>query len=141
MSDEDDSTEGASQAIVFVPEFFKLTPEEQLAYLTKVGERVLAHRYRYYVQDQPMLADFEYDYLERYYEALAAHLGQPNTFSNMVGYNHDIPGAREIAAAVEAGMDDYGVWLEEMQAIWDRIGQPRYRKEAVKAESAERIDS
>lgn len=95
-------------------------------YLEALGDRLLSHRYRYYVLDDPELVDYEYDYLETYYEKLCAENGVKSVIVDMVGYDMNVLKAKEAAKAVEAWQDYYSVWLDGMFPTWRRIGLPEH---------------
>lgn len=65
------------------------------------GLRVLEARYRYYILDDPTLADWEYDLLERSYESMAATVGLPSLIKDMVGYNQNNPLHNEVLEIVK----------------------------------------
>jgi len=71
------------------------TREERLEYHRKVGVRLLAHRYRYYALDAPLLKDHEYDWLEKFYEEISRQLDVPPRHSEMVGFKEEAPDATE----------------------------------------------
>lgn len=62
-----------------------LTNEERIDHYHTLSKRILCHRYRYYVLDTPELSDFEYDCLEKYYEAVCVDVGLPSVVKDMVG--------------------------------------------------------
>lgn len=53
----------------------------------KLGWTLLEHKYRYYVKNNPVISDYEYDMLEKKYDALAEELGLPKSASDMVDFN------------------------------------------------------
>lgn len=67
--------------------YLELTPTEKLEHFENVGKRLLKRKYEYYILDHPQVSDAEYDYAERYYEALAEDLGLEPEIVNMVGFN------------------------------------------------------
>ena len=94
-------------------------------YLTTLYDRLLEHRYRYYVTADSVITDFEYDWLERYYNTLVAeHGGQPMV---MVGFDSSAR-SLEAKARVDAKADHYSVWLAEMQPVWNKLGYPKYKR-------------
>jgi NAD-dependent DNA ligase len=58
---------------------------------------------RYYVLDAPILSDYDYDMLEKEYEALVVKLGLPNSASEMVGFDETRPSCRLIADLILGG--------------------------------------
>ncbi len=62
-----------------------LTHGEKLIHFNHVGTRIAHHKRAYYT-GHPEINDCEYDYIERYYEAVAADLGLEPTAINSVGY-------------------------------------------------------
>lgn len=110
---------------------------ELRARLTELAEQVRLHRYRYYVLDQPVLSDGEYDALERELRDLeTAHpeLADPNSPTRRVGAppleafekrRHAIPMLSLDNAYSEAD-------LREWEARWGRLApeaEPVYAAE------------
>lgn len=111
-----------------------LTPQESIEYFHKLGKRVLAHRYRYYVLDDSVIPDWEYDLLERLYEALASELNLPSVIADMVGYDLNDPLALEVKGLVDAELDDYSLWANDMQKIYAVLGLPKRLKQELQRE-------
>ena len=86
--------------------YTELTPEEKLKYFENVGKKLLGHKYRYYLGNEGIISDGEYDYVERYYEAVAEDLGLEPEIVNMVGFNSEHKWATEI---VEQLKEKYNV--------------------------------
>lgn len=107
----------------------QLTEAEKVEHHIQVGKRLLQQRYRYYYLDNPVLNDFEYDVLERYYEALSAYLGLEPINKNLVGFDENEPNCIEAKIKVDLKLDDYSLWEEGMQPIWNRLGRPHKFKE------------
>lgn len=80
-----------------------LSYTEKVAHMETVGHRLLEHRYRYYILDAPILADWVYDYIERYYECVAQDMGLPAIASNMVDFDLSRVDAQEAKARVDKG--------------------------------------
>lgn len=78
-----------------------LSPEERQAYHAKVGHNLLRHRYWYYALDKPLLSDFEYDLLERFYDELSRQLSLPPVHDKMVGFDPQAPGAMAAKESVD----------------------------------------
>lgn len=97
-------------------ELFNLSHEEKLQYFEKLGERLLEHKYRYYVLNSSIISDFEYDYVERVYDDLAKELGLEPVCANMVGFNLQAEPARLAASRVDSGTDYHSTWLKEIGA-------------------------
>lgn len=93
-------------------------------YIQELGSRVLSHRYRYYELDDPEISDYEYDYIETYYEKLCAEAGIPSVLADMVGFDYSAPGATEVARAVETNQDHYSRWIGRLFTVWCLLGQP-----------------
>jgi NAD-dependent DNA ligase len=53
--------------------------------------QLLEHKYRYYVQNTNSISDYEYDMLEKEYDALADQLGLPKSATDMVGFDESRP--------------------------------------------------
>jgi len=90
-------------------------------YLTNLYNRLLEHRYRYYILCEPALSDAEYDYLEKFYndEANKACVKQ----MDMVDFDINDPLAIEAAKRVDSKTDYYSLWLAEMKPVWDKLGR------------------
>lgn len=80
-----------------------MTEDERKAYATSLGDKILEHKYRYYVLDENIISDFEYDYLERLYEQLCKLLNITPLVTDMVGWNLRFPGAEEAMKRVLEG--------------------------------------
>ncbi len=98
-----------------------LTKEENTIYLDEFYGRLLEHRYRYYRLDAPVIADFEYDFIEREYNRLAKESGAK--LMEMVDFDLNDPLAIEAGKRVDSGTDFYSLWEKEMKPVWDRIGK------------------
>lgn len=92
-----------------------LTNSEKLEYLERLGERLLEHRYRYYIKCDPVIADFLYDYLERYYEAVALDLGVDPIASVMVDFDLKREDAQAAMYRVDTGTDNHSLWLSSIR--------------------------
>lgn len=57
---------------------------------------ILEHKCRYYIMDSPIIQDYEYDMIEKEYDALAKELGLEPTASDMVGFNPDRPSCQSV---------------------------------------------
>lgn len=57
---------------------------------------ILEHKYRYYILDKPIIQDYDYDKLEKEYEALADELKLEPSASNMVGFDLDRPSCQSV---------------------------------------------
>lgn len=53
----------------------------------KLGWELLEHKCRYYVMNKPTISDYNYDMIEKEYDALAAELGEEPTASDMVDFD------------------------------------------------------
>lgn len=105
-----------------------LNNEELLFHFNQVGNRILEHRYRYYILNENVISDFEYDYLERYYKEIASKLNLPDTALDMVGFDITKPGAFEAKQRVDNNQDNYSLWIVSMKPIWERIHLPRKQR-------------
>lgn len=63
----------------------------------QIGWKILQAKFQYYIMDDPLLTDQEYDMLEREYDRLAKALGVPPTASDMVGFNQTRPSCALVA--------------------------------------------
>lgn len=70
--------------------------------------QMLEHKYRYYVQNKPVLSDFEFDALEARYRDLAEKLQLPPTASDMVDFDWSRPACQRAAFKVHALNPDKG---------------------------------
>lgn len=62
----------------------------------KLSWEILEHKCRYYIMDKPIIQDYEYDAIEKEYDALAKELGAEPTASDMVGFNLDRPSCQSV---------------------------------------------
>lgn len=106
-----------------------MTAEETLDYYNKLTARVLAHRYRYYVLDHPVIADHEYDYLERFYSVFCNENGLENHIKDTVGWSREHYKAEYVAELVKTDLDDYSLWLKEMKPVWAKLGRSKKQKD------------
>lgn len=118
----------------YIPFFWNIMSlEEKHQYYIDLGNRLLEHRYRYYIQDNPVLEDWIYDFIERMYKAVSSELNLKDIAIDMVDFDYTKPGAQEAANRVLEGVDHYSVNEERLKGIWKRIGSPRYiRKSEAK---------
>lgn len=70
-----------------------MTDEERFIQL---GWEILEHKCRYYVLNNAIIEDYQYDMLEKEYDALADKLGKEKSASDMVGFNENRPSCREV---------------------------------------------
>lgn len=63
---------------------------------------LLEHKCRYYVFDSPTLGDYEYDVLEKEYEALAKELGVPPSVADMVGFDETRESCKQVLSKLRA---------------------------------------
>lgn len=93
-------------------------------------ERILEHRYRYYVLDHPVLTDFEYDWFEKFYITECIKVGAENILIHSgVGYSDSHPEYIAAADRVKNNTDYYSLREIEMKHIWDKLGRPKYMKD------------
>lgn len=83
------------------------SPEEKQ--FIKLGWQLLEHKYRYYVLDQPIIQDHEYDQLEREYDRLAKLLNLPPTAADTVGFKRHTPVGFLVECKVEQLSDRLGL--------------------------------
>lgn len=103
------------------------TEEEIIEYLDKLYNRLLEHRYRYYVLHDPALEDSIYDWMEKYYNKLAGENGAK--IMDMIDFDSNDPLAIAAGERVKNVKDCYGLWECEMKLVWKKLGYPRYEKE------------
>lgn len=70
------------------------TVDDKRKRFQELGWQVLEHKCRYYVFMRPIISDFEYDMIEKEYDALAKELGVPPTASDMVDFDDSRPSCR-----------------------------------------------
>ena len=99
-----------------------LSNEEQLDYLDKLYNRLLEHRYRYYVLDAAVLEDFVYDFIEREYNRLALESGVKQM--EMVDFDFKDLLAIEAKNRVDTETDYHSLWLKSMRPVWEKLGLP-----------------
>lgn len=66
--------------------YWELTPGERLAHFESLGASLTRHKKAYYAAGEATINDFEYDFLERVYEAVAEDLGREPVAVNQVGF-------------------------------------------------------
>jgi NAD-dependent DNA ligase len=69
---------------------------DKLKRFSQLSWKILEHKCRYYYFDAPIIADHEYDALEREYDQLAEDLGLEPTAANMVGFKLDRPACQAV---------------------------------------------
>lgn len=111
----------------FKPDYVQLSVEDKLAYFCRLGERLLDHRYRYYVLDHPMIEDWIYDQTERFYEAVAVDL-ELAPVTNMVGFDLNRKECQAAKNRVDLSLDGYSLWYAEVLKVWRLLGPPKYAK-------------
>lgn len=62
----------------------------------RLSWKILEHKCHYYMFNNPQIQDYEYDMLEKEYDALALTLGKPPTASDMVGFDLERPSCRSV---------------------------------------------
>ncbi len=55
--------------------------------MVKLSWDILKYKYHYYEKSKPLITDYQYDMIEKKYEALCEELGQPPTACDMVGFD------------------------------------------------------
>jgi NAD-dependent DNA ligase len=58
--------------------------------------QILEHKCYYYVLSKPIISDYEYDLLEKEYEALADKLKLPRSASDMVDFDANRPSCQRV---------------------------------------------
>lgn len=114
-----------------------LTPQENIQYLERVYQRLLEHRYRYYVLNEAAISDFEHDWIEKYYNEQATVAGLRQM--EMVDFDFKDIEAVQAGKRVDAGLDGHSLWLATMFPVWKVIGIPRSKKKEVKAKREQQI--
>ena len=71
--------------------YTELSVDEKANYFNRLGEAIARHKKAYYLGDNnAVVSDAEYDYLERLYEAVAEDLGLEPVAVNAVGAKLDM---------------------------------------------------
>ena len=94
--------------------------------MVKLSWDILKYKYHYYVNSAPIISDYEYDMIEKEYEALCKEFNVPPTATDMVDFNWNRP-CCQIVAAREQGLD-YEMWQEGRV----RAGPPKKKKTTKK---------
>jgi hypothetical protein len=118
------------------PYFWKdMSNEEKREYHDILQNRIIEHRYRYYVLCDTVLDDFEYDHLEKLLSAVAEALGLPhkpgekgtyNSVFDMVDFDITRPGAQEAADRVIAKTTYWDTQQTALEEVWKRIDPPKW---------------
>ncbi len=77
-----------------------MTPD--LERFISLSWQILEHKYRYYILAKPVIGDYEYDMLEKEYEALADKLGLPKSASDMVDFDMNRPSCQRVMEKLSA---------------------------------------
>lgn len=125
MSHDEDQTDDDWPLPFYWPQ---MSEDERIIYYGTLGNRLLDHRYRYYILDAPVLDDWTYDAIERLYKLVAVTLDLPDTTANMVGFDLKRLDSKEAKARVDTETDDYSLHMAKMHEVWARIGPPRYER-------------
>lgn len=70
--------------------------ESKKGRFVKLGWEILEHKCRYYILDEPVIRDYDYDMLEKEYESLALELGLEPSATNMVGFDDTRPSCQRV---------------------------------------------
>jgi NAD-dependent DNA ligase len=100
-------------------------------YLNDLYDRLLENRYQYYVLADPVLEDWLYDWIERYYNDLALKHG--SKIMDMVDFDLKCPRAQAAAKRVDAKQDHHSLWELSMKPVWDKLGRHKYSPKVRKA--------
>lgn len=101
-----------------------------MQYYKLLENRVLEHRYRYYVLDDSVISDFEYDFLEKAYIQACNENGVESILVDSgVGWDASHPEYLAAEQRVLTKQDSYSLWEKEMRDVWNRIGYPKYKVE------------
>jgi hypothetical protein len=63
---------------------------------TALGWQILEHKCRYYILIAPIIDDYNYDMLEKEYDALANELNLPKSASDMVDFDMNRPSCQTV---------------------------------------------
>lgn len=67
----------------------------------KLGWEILEHKCRYYMHSAPSISDYDYDMLEKEYEALGSELGLEPSASDMVDFDENRPACQNVVKKIE----------------------------------------
>lgn len=107
-----------------------MTSEEQIKYLEELYNRLLEHRYRYYILFDPVIGDWEHDWIEKEYNRMAQEAGIK--LMEMVDFNYNDPLAIKAKNRVDNKTDYYSLWEKEMLPVWEKLGRSRKHKREIK---------
>lgn len=78
----------------FLNELKRMNRTTKFNNLTK---ELLTHKYHYYMKDDPIISDYEYDKLEREWISLGKELGiNMDDYPNWIGFDENHPLAKEV---------------------------------------------
>lgn len=103
-----------------------MSVSEKKQKMVKLSWDILKYKYHYYVNDKPIISDYDYDMIEKEYEALCKEFDVPPSATDMVGFNWNRR-ACQLVASKEQGID-YDMWVEGRL----RAAPPRKNKRAKK---------
>ncbi len=73
-----------------------LDSSSDLARFIKLGWEILEHKCKYYILNKPTVTDYEYDIIEKEYDALADKLGLDKSASDMVDFDTKRPACQSV---------------------------------------------
>lgn len=92
-----------------------LSLADKITYRKRLEERLLEHRYRYYVLGEAVISDLEYEYIESIHRKISEELGLPSIFENMVDFDFKLPPCQDAKERVESQTDGYSMRLREVK--------------------------
>lgn len=80
---------------------------------------ILDCKYLYYVRDASPVPDKTYDQIEKLYEALCVHFGEPPTATDMVGFSYDRPSCALVATRLDTA--DPSIVLSKSETLMEYV--------------------
>ncbi len=72
-----------------------------MTHIAKLSWKILEAKYAYYILQNPIMEDFEFDEMALEYEDLCAIFGEEPTATNMVGFDKNRPSCRLVMQKME----------------------------------------
>lgn len=69
---------------------------EELLKFQILSKQLYLHKYRYYILNNPIITDQEYDLMEFRYVKMAKNMGIEPEIANMIGFNRNHPYYNEL---------------------------------------------
>lgn len=78
------------------------------ARFVKLGWELIEHKFRYYILNNPIIGDTDFDKMEHEYRDLAEELGEEPSASDMVDFNWNRPSCMRVALKILGAPDKPG---------------------------------